>query len=395
MSPRTPRPSVLATAAVIGGLTLGLISVAPATAAVSASVPVAATAVLPLPASAPAAVAETGVLPRPAVVVEPPAADAAAAQWSVVPADAAGPDGRISLRHSIDPGASVTDAIAVSNLGSEPATFVVAAGDGIVGADGAFDIAAGDPQDSGTWITVEGLQDGSVSMAPGETRILPVRIDVPAGVTPGDHPAGIVVGVSRDDDGVTVTNRVGVRAHLQVTGEITPALAIDGVRASFEPSWIPFAPGTLRIETTVVNSGNVRLGAFAGVAGTGIASASLAGEPAELLPGDSATVVAETSAWPVLALSGAVEVRAVALGDDTVQVPEPTAREFMTAAPSWTGLALLVLVVGAVVSLIVARPRTGGSDAAAPTATSPQTAEEGLASTERGRAGEPVDAGAR
>ncbi len=62
-------------------------------------------------------------------------------------ASSAGPDGRISLRHTIDPGSGIDDAIAVSNLGTAPATYTVAPGDGILGDSGAFDIAAGDPQD--------------------------------------------------------------------------------------------------------------------------------------------------------------------------------------------------------------------------------------------------------
>jgi hypothetical protein len=295
--------------------------------------------------------------PAGAVTVEPAPTSTSAAQWSVTPATSAGPDGRISLRHTVDPGSGVDDAIAVSNLGTEPATYVVAPGDGVVGDSGAFDIAAGDPQDSGAWITVDGLDAGTVTVAPGETRVLPVRIDVPAGAIPGDHPAGIVVGVTRASDGVTVTNRVGVRVHLQVAGDVVPALQIADVAATFTPSWIPFAPGVLRVETRVENTGNVRLGALATVSGTGVDAATLAGDPAELLPGDSATVVAETSAWPVFALSGTSTVRPVVLGDDAVSAPALVEEGFTTPAVSWTGLAAVLLAAGAIVALLVARRR--------------------------------------
>lgn len=295
--------------------------------------------------------------PAAAVTVDPAPASASAAQWSVAPATSAGPDGRISLRHTIDPGSGVDDAIAVSNLGTETATYVVAPGDGVVGDSGAFDIAAGDPQDSGAWITVDGLDAGSVTVAPGETRVLPVRIDVPMDVTPGDHPAGIVVGVTRSSDGVAVTNRVGVRVHLQVAGDIVPALHVGDVAASFTPSLVPFAPGTLRVETRVENTGNVRLGALAAVSGTGVDAATLAGDPAELLPGDSTTVVTETSAWPVFALFGTSTVRPVVLGDDAVSAPSPVEEGFTAPAVSWTGIAALLLAVGAVVATVVARRR--------------------------------------
>lgn len=316
-----------------------------------------------LAAAIAAAVLLLSATPAAAVTVDPAPTSASAAQWAVAPASSAGPDGRISLRHTIDPGSGIDDAIAVSNLGTAPATYTVAPGDGILGDSGAFDIAAGDPQEAGAWITVDGLDAGTVTVAPGETRVLPVRIDVPGGATPGDHPAGIVVGVTRSSDGVAVTNRVGVRVHLQVAGDIVPALEVADVTATFTPALVPFAPGTLRVETRVENTGNVRLGALAAVSGMGVEAAALAGDPAELLPGDSATVVTETSAWPVVALFGTSTVRPVVLGDDAVTAPAVVQKGFTTPAVSWTGAAVLLLAVGAVAAAVVKRRRRrGGRD---------------------------------
>lgn len=314
--------------------------------------------------------------PAAAVTVDPAPASRSAAQWSVAPATAAGPDGRISLRHTIEPGAGVDDAISVINLGTEPTAYVVAPGDGVVGDSGAFDIAAGDPRDSGAWITVEGLDAGAVTVAPGETRVLPVRIDVPAGVTPGDHPAGIVVGVTRSSDGVAVTNRVGVRVHLQVAGDIAPALQVADVATTFTPSWVPFAPGVLRVETRVENTGNVRLGALAAVSGAGVDTASLEGDPAELLPGDTATLVTETGAWPLFALFGTTTVRPVVLGDDAVTAPVLVEQGFTTVAVSWTGLAVLLLFAGTIMAAVLSRRRgRRRSDAEVPAGAATAAAE--------------------
>lgn len=320
-----------------------------------------------LAAAIAAAVLLLSAAPAAAVTVDPAPTSASAAQWAVAPASSAGPDGRISLRHTIDPGSGVDDAIAVSNLGTAPATYTVAPGDGILGDSGAFDIAAGDPRESGAWITVDGLDAGTVTVAPGETRVLPIRIDVPSGATPGDHPAGIVVGVTRSSDGVAVTNRVGVRVHLQVAGDIVPALDVADVTATFTPALVPFAPGTLRVETRVENTGNVRLGALAAVSGVGVDGAALAGDPAELLPGDSATVVTETSAWPVFALFGTSTVRPVVLGDDAVTAPAVVEEGFTTPAVSWTGAAVLLLAAGAVAAAVAKRRRrrAGRAEAAA------------------------------
>src|SRR5690606_20539605 len=124
--------------------------------------------------------------------------------------------------------------------------FDVLPGDGIVGSNGAFDVAAGDPADSGAWIDVGGLTDGTVEVDAGETRVLPVTVRVPADATPGDHPAGIVVAVASEADGVSVKQRIGVRLHLQVSGELAAGLELVDVDRSFTPSLVPFAPGTLR-----------------------------------------------------------------------------------------------------------------------------------------------------
>ncbi|MDQ1083081.1 MULTISPECIES: hypothetical protein [Microbacterium] len=337
-----------------------------------------------LSAAIAAAVLLLSAAPAAAVTVDPAPSSSSAAQWSVAPATSTGPDGRISLRHTIAPGAGIDDAIAVSNLGTEPATYSVAPGDGVVGDSGAFDIAAGDPQDSGAWISVGGLDAGTLSLAPGETRVLPVRIDVPSGVTPGDHPAGIVVGVTRSSDGVAVTNRVGVRVHLQVAGEIVPALQVSDVATTFTPSWIPFAPGVVRVETRVENTGNVRLGALAAVSGAGIDAAALAGEPAELLPGDSATLVAETNAWPVFALFGTTTVRPVVLGDDAFTAPGVVDESFTTAAVSWSGLAVVAMLAGGIAVAVVTR-RRGRRDVPAGAET-PTPGEATTGSAEHARA---------
>ncbi|MDQ1123150.1 hypothetical protein [Microbacterium trichothecenolyticum] len=313
------------------------------------------TVILCAGAAAPAVAAPSATVPP--LVVGAASTSPSSPQWSVAPANADGPDGRISLRHTVDPGGNIADAIAVTNLGAESTSYLVAPGDGVLGDDGAFDIASGEPRDAGAWVSISGLDAGVLTLGPGETRVLPVRIDVPADAVPGDHPAGIVVGVSRGDGGVTVTNRIGVRLHLQVAGDLVAALEVDETNASFRPSWIPFAPGVVRVETRVSNTGNVRLGATSAVAGAGIDAASSGVEPVELLPGDTTTVVVESSAWPILALSGTVEVRPAVLGDDAIIAPTAAEARFAATAVSWSGLALLVLAAGAIVAGVVLRRR--------------------------------------
>ncbi|MFK4115661.1 hypothetical protein ACI2K6_13620 [Microbacterium sp. NPDC006705] len=297
------------------------------------------------------------VVPASAAAPESPAIE-----WGVVPADAAGPDGRVSLRHTIDPGAAITDAVAVTNHSAEPAVFAVSAGDGLVGTDGAYDVRTDEPEAGGAWIDVGGLDGGSLALAAGETRVLPVTITVPADATPGDHPAGIVVGLSTDETGVTVTHRVGVRVHLQVAGEIAPALRIDAATASFTPSWIPFAPGTLTVEYQVTNTGNVRFGASAAAEAAGplgLMPGRGAGEALEVLPGGSATQRIELPITPLFFAAGEVAVTPISLGDDRVPLPEAASSGFSTPAVPWSSIAVVALGAGiiALVAVIVLRRR--------------------------------------
>lgn len=290
-----------------------------------------------------------------AAVAAAPAESAGAVEWSVAPADESGADGRVSLRHVVPPGDVAEDAIVVQNLGAASAEFAVHAGDGVIGAGGAFDVATEEPRDAGAWIEVGGLDAGRLALDAGEARVLPVTVRVPADATPGDHPAGIVVGVRSESGGVGVTQRIGVRLHLQVAGELAPAIEVARSDAAFEPSWMPFAPGTLRLDVELRNAGNVRLG--------GAVSAQAAGpfgvfpvqgraEAVELLPGGSTTAVLEVPAWPLLLLSGAVTVAPTAIGDDRVPMPAAEQLPVRLAAISWTGLVLVVLLALLVVVLV-------------------------------------------
>lgn len=290
------------------------------------------------------------------------AAEPPATEWGVVPADAAGPDGRVSLRHVVDPGASVSDAVAVTNHSAEDAVFAVATGDGVVGADGAFDVRTDDPTSGGAWVRVDGLDGGALALAAGETRVLPVTIAVPADATPGDHPAGIVVALSTEDAGVTLTHRVGVRVHLQVAGEIAPALRVDAVTASFTPSWVPFVPGALSVEYRVANTGNVRFGASAAADASGplgLLPGEGGGEAFEVLPGATATQRIEMPLAPLFFAAGELTVTPVSLGDDRVALPEAASAGFSTPAVPWSSLAVVVLGAGllGLVAVLLVRGR--------------------------------------
>lgn len=285
----------------------------------------------------------------------------AATTWALAPADAEGPDGRVSLRHTIDAGGEVSDAVAVTNYGDRAATFAVYASDGTV-TDGNFDVLASDeaPVAGGAWITVDPVEgstprDGGgivLEVPPGTTLVVPVRIAVPANATPGDHPAGVVAELVRaDGDGVRLTSRVGVRVHLRVAGEVVAALAPEVADVTYTPSWNPFAGGTVTVHLSVANAGNVRLGAetVATVSGPWGAAAAEAGTAArEVLPGEAADAVVEIPVAPLFVAWGDVVTTPQVVGEDAVDAAiEVGTASFTVWTVPWAQLALLAAVAGA------------------------------------------------
>lgn len=293
--------------------------------------------------------------------------------WAVQPADESGPDGRVSLRHTIDPGAVADDRIALTNFGPRPATFAVYASDGTITADGDFDLIPNDEPatDGGSWITFGDLSGavareggGLLVEVPEESVLLiPVRITVPENATPGDHPAGIVAELVPDaGSGVQFASRVGVRAHLRVSGDIVPALVPEGVTASYTPSWNPFAPGTVTVTYTLSNAGNVRLGAEADttVAGPlGLAATSATSQQREILPGTGGVVTETMAVWPLFFAWGDVDAQPLTVGEDEIDGPLPAAAtSFGVWAVPWSQLLLIALIAGAVALFLRTRKRS-------------------------------------
>lgn len=280
---------------------------------------------------------------------------AAAATWALGPATPDGADGRISLRHTIDPGASADDQVVLTNFSSRATTFTLYTGDGVVDDGGTFDIgAAGDtPTDSGSWIAlgpVDGAQpdaDGRLvlQVAAESSVLVPLTITVPADATPGDHPAGVVAELAAGEGAVQLASRVGVRVHLRVAGDVVADLRVTDVQARWVPSWNPFATGTVHLSYDIENAGNVRLG-----------SATSTASHREILPGRAVTVEADLRAWPAVRSTGQIEVRPGVVGDDALAVVLLTESSgFGVWTVPWAQLALVAVVVALL--LVVRRTR--------------------------------------
>ncbi len=287
--------------------------------------------------------------------------DEPAVRWTVVPADASGPDGRRAIEHELDPGATVEEQFAVRNVGPDEVVFSLTAADGYYTAAGRFDILAAGKEsvDAGTWIT---LPD-TVTVPGGQTVVVPFSITVPDRAEPGDHAAGItasVLSVKSAEDGtsVGVESRVGFRVLTRVAGEITPGASLAAVSGDYTTSWNPLRPGEATVTFDVVNQGNTRLLAEGSVsAGGRTVFFPAADEPSqELLPGDTRTIsVVIDDVWPLFVVPATVILAPTVITmADSAETLDPVKGDAVVWAVPWPQLAVL-LGVGLLVAAVVWR----------------------------------------
>lgn len=315
--------------------------------------------------AAPSAAADAQPSPRP-TDTEP-----APVTWGIVPSGPNGPGDRAAFEHTADPGAVIHDIVAVSNYTEQPLTLDLYANDAVRNTQGGFDLlpATETPADVGAWVD---LGEPTVTI-PARSRIdVPFRIAVPADATPGDHAGGIVASLTTqagDGDGqVAVDRRVGARIYLRVTGTLDPVLTVDDVRVAFEG--LPLGqPGTVRVDYTVRNNGNVRLAGRPAlrIAGPfGLGERRWTGDPLpELLPGDSISGSAVVDGvWQLGPTDVDASIQPETSGEQVLD-PPPAAGESTVQLWIVPWIALAILVLGVATYLWRRRRRRRASAAAA------------------------------
>jgi hypothetical protein len=294
--------------------------------------------------------------------------------WALAPATDGTTDGRVSLRHEIAAGDRIEDAVLLTNFSPHAATFSVYPSDGLVAADGSFDLLPpGEaPVGGGTWIDlgpIEGSDEDpdpgtpvSVTVDAGASVVVPVTISIPDDAGPGDHPAGIVAQFVPDESSqVQVANRVGVRTHIRVDGPVVASIEAERVNFDYIPSLNPFAPGTVRVTYDLVNTGNVRMGAEGTTVVTGPfgwLETSQATEVREVLPGKSTSATASLQVWPMLLGFGAVNVTPQIVGEDEIEGSPPASTQtFLVWTVPWAQAAVLAVIALLVVLAVLRRRR--------------------------------------
>ncbi|CAN5439512.1 hypothetical protein BH10ACT4_BH10ACT4_03850 [soil metagenome] len=346
------------------------------------------TPVVTLPLLAALLLALAPLAASPALAAAPAPGKAATAEsspitWSVKPsADSKGP--RSSFDYATDPGTEVNDTVIVINSGTVAGDFSIYAADAINDREtGGLSLL---PQsmkssDLGSWLT---LDVPKLHLEPGTQATVPFTLLIPSDASPGDHSAGIVAsslttGTSKGQS-VVIDQRVGARINLRVSGALAPKVAASGFVSGFSPSLNPFAPGTMTVDYSVVNRGNLRLDVTQKVAIVGPFGIPLGrlSPPAvqNLLPGQAAHMTAQVSGVGALLL-GWSEVTLIPAPVGSAALPRndpnatadpnapadtaasgtvvftPVSATSLTVAITWTLLLIILIVVAGVV--VVAR----------------------------------------
>ncbi|MTK02401.1 hypothetical protein [Micromonospora sp. CP22] len=284
-------------------------------------------------------------------VVAPVAASAeptgAAVTWAVQPADGRGPDGRRWIEHTLDPGAVLTEHLAVRNFSDSAVVFTLQAADGYLTDKGRFNMltAGQESVDGGTWITLP----ERVTVGAKQTKVVPFTITVPPDATPGDHPAGVAATVTSTGGTVAVQSRVGFRVMLRTSGTVTAAIEVDDLTVRYDRSWNPFTAGAVRLSFTARNTGNVAVtGGGTATVGEPVGRGGRSGtvEVPELMPGDARQVVARVGGvWGLGRLTTTVEVTpAIVSGDPAGAQLRPTTATVTVWTVPWPHLVLTALV---------------------------------------------------
>lgn len=292
-----------------------------------------------------------------------PAPAANSATFGIGPATATRLDPhRGVLNYEVQPGARLTDHVALVNLATKPVTLAVYTADGLNNRDGSigYQPQATPGDGARTWITVDTKDHRRAVTVPARGLVIvPISLDVPSNASPGDHIAAVVASITSavDSSGRTHANleqRVALRTFFRVSGDLTPQLSIEGLHASYHGTLNPFGSGSVTVTYTVRNTGNVLLGGRQRVTVTGLFGSTgslkaLADVPV-LLQGSSYPVrVLVPEVWPEIFMHATVSVTPESVAG-AANPPLKVARaETSFFAVPWTLLGLILVLLALIV----------------------------------------------
>ena len=155
--------------------------------------------------------------------------------------------------HTLEPGASTTDAVEVVNTSDKTVTVKVYTADSTPSTDGGFACRQfGEDKVIASWIE---LESEKVILPPKENKIIPFTIKLPASADVGEHNACILMQAEKNKGsggaGISLSVRTGIRVAITVPGELIREIEIVDliIERRGDDTWV-FSP-------VVSNSGNV------------------------------------------------------------------------------------------------------------------------------------------
>jgi hypothetical protein len=275
--------------------------------------------------------------------------------WALAPTgtDPSQPSSRPYLSYTVDPGSTVTDSVSLWNYSDVQMNFHVYATDAYNNKSGEFTLLPKDvkAKDAGTWVT---LQTGYVTV-PARTRVdIPISVTVPSGASPGDHAAGVVAAsnTSTGDQGSAsgvVERRTGSRVYVRVKGNVNPKLVVENLTADYHGSFNPL-DGSLDVDYTVRNTGNVRLSAKQQIEVKDVIGRTVDSRKGkvleDVLPGATVQLHEHFTGVPAaLRLTANVKVTPVAAAGSSEQPPAAETYSSSTWAIPWTVVLLVLLAM--------------------------------------------------
>ena len=292
--------------------------------------------------------------------------------WSLTPADGPLGTGRANFAYEVAPGDVLQDAVVVTNLTDAPLTLDAYATDAFTTSSGHLDLlpAGAAPADLGAWLTLD-LPARELVVEPRAAVTVPFTLTVPADAAPGDHSGGVVTSYLSAATGSTVArdNRLALRVHARVAGELVPGVRVDDVRVQYRGTANPFGAGRAVVTYTLTNAGNARLlpsesVTVAGPGGVGTRTVVLP-DAQEVLAGSVVRRTVEVDGvLPAFRLEAAVAVtgEAVGIGGGDLAADRATAAG---AAVPWAALAVVLAVVGGAVLVGLRDGRARGATTSA------------------------------
>ncbi len=142
--------------------------------------------------------------------------------------------------YRVSPASIFNDEALVMNSGNKTVTLKIYSADAITAQNGGTGFvefgqqARGMSSGAHTWVR---LAESEVVLGPGEERIIPFEVNIPADASPGQHIAGLVVEGEPETTGVDTesgvevktVHRVGVAVVMDVDGEKTSGLKINNI----------------------------------------------------------------------------------------------------------------------------------------------------------------------